>query len=98
MEILIMDKTKKSNTTSISYDEWTPLKDQPRVMVNLNTYYESSSNVVFIKGQYVVGANGIKQLMVSVDPATIERKLAIRELNAQLEGRVLKSQTQLLTS
>ena len=27
--------------------------------------------------------------MVSVDPAAIERKLAIRELNAQLEGRTV---------
>lgn len=92
-----MVKTTKQNTTSISYAGWTTLVSSPRVMINSNTHYELSDNVVLLKGQYVVGANGIKQLMVSVDPATIERKLAIRELNAQLEGRISKSQTQVDT-
>jgi len=30
---------------------------------------------------------------VSIDPAAIERKLAIRELNAQIDGRTVKSHT-----
>jgi hypothetical protein len=92
-----MVKTTKHNTSSISYDGWTTLISPPRVMINSNTHYELSDNVVLVKGQYVIGANGVKQLMVSVDPATIERKLAIRELNAQLEGRILKSHTQAVT-
>jgi hypothetical protein len=89
-----MDKVSNATTTSISFSEWTSLTTLPSVVIKPNTVFEMSDNVVLIKGQYVVGADGVKQLMVTVDPATIERKLAIRELNAQLEGRILKSHTQ----
>jgi hypothetical protein len=88
-----MIKSTTQGTATISYDNWTASTPTPRVMINSSTHYELSDNVVLIQGRYIVGSSGDKQLMVSIDPATIERKLAIRGLNAQIEGRTLKSKT-----
>lgn len=78
------------STMSVSFSGWTESKEPSRGVVASITHYELSDQVVLIQGRYV---SGDKQLMVSVDPAAFERKLAIRELNAQLEGRDLKHQT-----
>jgi hypothetical protein len=49
-------------------------------------------DVVLLKGKYVVGRHGI-EVEVSVNQASIDRKLAIRRVNRQLEGRTVKSNT-----
>ena len=87
-----MNDSTTQITMSIPTDEWAS-SEPPRVLISSNTQYELSDQVVLIQGQYVRGPSGNEQLMVSIDPATIERKLAIRELNAQLEGRTVKSHT-----
>ena len=88
-----MTKLTTRSTMSISFNEWAESELPPRVLISSNTQYELSDQVVLIQGQYVNELSGEKQLMVSIDPATIERKLAIRELNAQLDGRTVKSHT-----
>jgi hypothetical protein len=88
-----MIKLATQSTMSISFNNWTESKEPSRGVIASSTQYELSDQVVLIQGRYVCGESGDKQLMVSVDPVAFERKLAIRELNAQLEGRNPKSQT-----
>ena len=87
------EKINIQATASISFNDWTRAEEPPRVAFSSNTQHELSGHVVLIQGKFINGPSGDKQLMVSVDPAAIERKLAIRELNAQLEGRPIVSQT-----
>ena len=89
-----MIKLTTQSTMSISFNDWTESAEPSRGVIASSTQYELSDQVVLIQGRYVSGESGDKQLiMVSVDPVAFERKLAIRELNAQLEGRNPKSQT-----
>lgn len=88
-----MTKPEILNTLSVSISDWTEPTIIPRVLLTSNTNYELSDQVVLVQGKYIKRESGDNLLVVSVDPASIERKLAIRELNAQLEGRTIKSQT-----
>jgi len=87
-----MNKSTTQSTMSTNLNKWTR-SEPPQVFINSNTRYELSERVVLVQAQYVSGPSGSKQLMVSIDPAAIERKLAIRELNAQIDGRTVKSHT-----
>jgi hypothetical protein len=39
-----------------------------------------------IQGQYIAGSVGDGEVVVHVDPVALDKKLAIREINAQLDG------------
>ena len=43
---------------------------------------------VMLQGTFVRGTNGDRELMVAADPRVVERKLAIRAINARLEGHL----------
>ena len=90
MENAKMINLSTQPTASIPYKEWVETKNSPPVMIKSSTSYEPSNQVILIQGKYVNEGN---HLMVAISPASIEKKLAIRELNAQLEGRTIKSQT-----
>jgi hypothetical protein len=78
--------------TSCSIGQWTQVGEIPRIKGPSETRGELNENVILLQGQYVVGPSG-RELVVSVAPAAVNRKLAIRQINGQLEGRTAKSNT-----
>jgi hypothetical protein len=94
MEALKVNNRINKPTTWISPNDWTqPMEEPTRIAPCTDTHGVSSEGVVFLQGQNVTDQHGVKELMVSFDPAAIERKFAIRHLNEQLEGRTVKSDT-----
>lgn len=51
----------------------------------------ASTHVVLIPGKYVTGTFGQAELSVSIDPASLERKLAVMKMAAELDGQVVTS-------
>lgn len=71
--------------------EWTTVQLHPNQSIASSpdvTRGVSSESVVIVQGRYD-GA----QLIVSVDPIAIDRKVAIRQLNDQSDGRMPASNT-----
>jgi hypothetical protein len=78
--------------TSCSIGQWTQEAEIPRIKGPSQTKGELNENVILLQGQLVNGPSG-RELLVSVAPAVINRKLAIRQINGQIEGRTMKSNT-----
>ena len=76
----------RSRSTSFFSGSWVKADDLPRIAVSSITGVGVSPHVVLLQGMYVQGAHGRQELSVSVDPVALERKLAIREMTANLEG------------
>jgi len=85
---------KKRSSTSISLGRWA-LREGGLVRApqSSDTSGHSRQEVVLVQGRYVQGIYGESEVSVSVVPATVERKLAIRQINEQLQGRTLQSNT-----
>lgn len=72
---------------------WT-LVDQPQSFaLPSDTRGTSNQGVLMVQGRFVEQVQGGAQFVVTVDPAAIDRKLAIRKLNDRLEGRTPRSDT-----
>lgn len=84
--------TSKQPATSLSIGRWTQENEAPRLKPSSETKVELNEEVVLLQGQYVVGQTG-RELVVSVAPATVNRKLAIRQINGHLAGWTVKSDT-----
>lgn len=76
----------RAKSTSFSSGSWEEADDLPRIAVSSATQLGVSANVVLLRGTFVQDACGLKELSVSVDPIALERKLAIREMSASLDG------------
>jgi hypothetical protein len=48
---------------------------------------------LMVQGRLIQESQGRYQVVVTIDPAAVDRKLAIRKLNDQLEGRSPQSNT-----
>lgn len=51
----------------------------------------SRSNVVMVQVKSVIGKSGFTELSVSIDPASLSRKLAVMRMSAELDGRDVTS-------
>lgn len=80
-----MNNAKNSATTAISASSgsWKPVEEKPRLQPT-DTRGMLNRGAVVVQGRYVDGGT---RLVVTMDPAVVERKLAIREINDKLEGR-----------
>jgi hypothetical protein len=84
--------TSKPPITSLSIGGWTK-KDTPRpIKSSSDTKCYLNEDVVLLQGNYVISRDG-RELVVSATPASIHRKLAIRQINGRLEGWTAKSDT-----
>lgn len=82
-----------SNTSSpLVSGEWLPTADVPRQLAPTDTRGVSNEGVVIMKGS-ILAYDGKTHFVVTVDPSAIDRKLAIRKLNDQIEGRSSLSET-----
>lgn len=50
-------------------------------------YGSPSRSSVVLQGRYVVGPNGMREVMVSVDQKAFKRAMAVREINSRIDGR-----------
>lgn len=63
-----------------------PTANLPKPLAPTDTRGVSNEGVVIMKGR-VLAHDGTMHVVVTVDPSAIDRKLAIRKLNDQIEGR-----------
>ena len=63
-----------------------PTANLPKPLAPTDTRGVSNEGVVIMKGR-VLEHDGTTHVVVTVDPSAIDRKLAIRKLNDQIEGR-----------
>lgn len=53
----------------------------------------SADGRLMVQGRLIQESQGRYQVVVTIDPAAVDRKLAIRKLNDQLAGRLPRSNT-----
>lgn len=83
-----------SNTAlSVSSIKWQRVEQTGQRTESADTRGLSNEGVLMVQGRYVAQANGGVHLVVTVDPAAIDRKLAIRQVNDRIEGRSSRSGT-----
>jgi hypothetical protein len=78
---------------SVSPGGWRLVEPQQNRTIASDTRGTSNENVLLVQGRMITHASGISQVVVTVDPAAIDRKLTIRKLNDRLEGRAPRSDT-----
>ena len=83
----------KSNTY-MSISKWSSSLDAaPRVVVKADTSSRASHDKIMLSGKLIEQTGRGTMVQVSVEPAAVEKKLAIRRMNEKLEGRTIKSTT-----
>jgi hypothetical protein len=87
-----MTDGRRQVTTSVSISNWTTQHNAPRVVSKSDTNGALTQDVVLISGR-LISTRGANEVLISVEPATIDRKLAIRNLNRTLQGGTAKSNT-----
>jgi hypothetical protein len=87
-----MNNFNRRSGTSISISGLTRAAEATPVLSRTGTHLTKTNHVV-LQGSYVKRADGLSELVVSVDPASVERKLAIRAINSRGEGRSFASDT-----
>lgn len=90
-----MTSRKGISTTAdaIPAGGWQPINQAHQRVSSTDTRGPSSEGLLLVQGRYVAQDKGGVQLVVTVDPAAIDRKIAIRRVNDQIEGRTLRSNT-----
>jgi hypothetical protein len=84
---------KPSTTAVITSENWvTTVFVRPHSAAGKTTAL-SDPNAVIISGQSRVSREGKTEIILSVDPAAVTKKMAIRKLNEELEGRYSPSDT-----
>lgn len=86
-----MNKLSRFTTTTFTTPSaWTesPIGSTP---VGASSTANTSTHVVMIQGKYVTDPRGQSELSVSIDPASIERKLAVMKMSAELDGQIITS-------
>lgn len=95
MGILEMTDRKILKTTapSIPTGGWRRVEQFRDAVNSPDTRGPSNASVVLVQGRYIKEGPNADKLLVTVDPAAIDRKIAIRQLNDRLEGRTPRSDT-----
>lgn len=62
-------------------------------VVSSKTKVNSSSYVVMLQGKCVTGTRGQNELSVSIESVSLERRLAVMKMAAQLDGQAVTSTT-----
>ena len=78
---------------SVSPGGWTLVEPQQKTAPNSDTRGTSNEGVLLLQGRMIAQASGSAHVVVTVDPAAIDRKLMIMKLNDRLEGRTPRSDT-----
>jgi hypothetical protein len=84
---------KPSSTAVITSDNWV---NTPLVHFHSGTGKTSvlsDPNAVIISGQSRVSGEGKAEIVLSVDPSAVTKRMAIRKLNEELEGRYSPTDT-----
>ena len=93
-----MTANKTLSTTvvgsSLSASAWKLAEGLQNKSQSTDTRGISSDGKLMLQGRIVTNPRGGgKQVVVTVDPIAIDRKLAIRRMNERLEGHSLRSDT-----
>lgn len=83
-------EVKKRSSTSVSMARQGRDATVEVLRTSTQTSTRSLDDLIMVPGQYVGG-----DLSFSVAPASVKRKLEVRRLNVQVEGRTLPSNTAL---
>lgn len=86
-------KKISSTNVSISSDGWQTVDLQQKAASPADTRAVSNESVLMMQGRYIECPQGGVQIVITVDPAAVDRKIAIRQMNDRLEGRSPRSDT-----
>jgi hypothetical protein len=81
---------KKYSSTSTSLGSWTKQQSAPNYVRSSDTGGISTEGTVLLSGRL---AHGGGEVVLSVQPRVVERKIAIRSLNDRLQGRTVETNT-----
>ncbi len=84
---------KPSSTAVMTSDNWVTTKLVRFHSGAGKTSVLSDLNSVIISGQSHVSGGGKAEIVLSVDPAAVTKRMAIRKLNEELEGRYSPTDT-----
>jgi hypothetical protein len=87
-----MNKQAFLTTSTPLPKSWTEFDISSPVIAS-TTKANMSNHVVMLQGKEVTNINGHRELLVYIDPVSLERKLAIIKITAQLDGQVVTSTT-----
>lgn len=90
-----MTRDRYSTTTTQPLSHWSVERGQQAQASDssADTRASSGGDFLFLRGKLVEGQGGEKELVVSMNPAEVERKLAIRQANTQPRGSALDTNT-----
>lgn len=91
-----MTGTKRTSLTDVSVAPtggWRLVESPAKPAPTSDTRGASTEGVLLVQGRMITQAGSRSQVVVTVDPAAIDRKLTIRKLNDRLEGRTARSDT-----
>ena len=77
-------------TTSTPTGTWVKSENK-QLTVSSTTRVSESNCVAMFQGKNVKGTRGQNELLVSIDPASLGRKLAVLKMTAQLDGQSVTS-------
>lgn len=78
--------------TAYTIGKWTVQQDSPRATVSSETRVQGSEDVFLVEGR-PTRENGQVGIAVTIAPAAVSKKLAIRKLNREVEGWTVQSDT-----
>lgn len=84
-----MNNLSRFNTMAMPSVDW--VKSDIGTLSVLSTTSAVHTHVVMVQGKTVTGRSGYTELLVSIDPASLVRKLAVMRVSAELDGRVVTS-------
>lgn len=84
--------TKRNFGTEHTIGKWTTRREAPRVTASSETRAQLAKDVYIVQGWATHDATGAG-IAVTIAPATVTKKLAIRKLNSEVEGWTARSDT-----
>jgi hypothetical protein len=87
-------KTIKPSSTFVTTSDsvWVGTILQPP-SIKGSTSVQNDPYVVMLTGRTQIGLGGAAEIVTSIEPTTVSKKLAIRRLNDEMEGRVIPTET-----
>jgi hypothetical protein len=83
----------KPKPTALTLSSWTFATETPRMRVSYDTRSIDSNCAVLLPARQSPTSSGNTVLVFQIDPAALERKLFIRQANAAINGKTIRSNT-----
>jgi hypothetical protein len=93
MEMATKTDLERLSTTAIATRDWVEREAPQGIRPARGTKPAQGKHVVILQGQYARAESGTVKFVVTVQPAALDRKRVIREINDRLAGKTPRSNT-----